>query len=63
MCSGSFTEFERPHIPGVQLAAKTADLKELWAALRSVVPASAVEAMASAKHAVAVEDANAVWRD
>jgi DNA-binding response OmpR family regulator len=63
VCSGSFTEFERPHIAGVLLAAKTADLKELWAALRSAMPTSAVEATAPAKHAVAVEDANAVWRD
>ena len=60
VCSGSFTEFERPHIPGVLLAAKTADLKELWAALRASVP-TPVEAMAPAKHAVAVEDG--VWRD
>jgi hypothetical protein len=44
----------------VLLAAKTADLKELWAALRASVP-TPVEAMAPAKHAVAVEDG--VWRD
>lgn len=60
VCSGSFTEFERPQIPGVLLAAKTADLKELWAALRTAIP-TPVEAMAPAKHAVAVEDG--VWRD
>ena len=60
VCSGSFTEFERPHIPGVLLAAKTADLKELWAALRVAVP-PAVETAAPVKHAVAIEDA--VWRD
>jgi len=60
VCSGSFTEFERPHIPGVLLAAKTADLKELWAALRVAVP-PAVATAAPVKHAVATEDA--VWRD
>lgn len=60
VCSGSFTELDRPHIPGVLLAAKTADLKELWAALTATVP-TPVEAMAPAKHAVAVEDG--VWRD
>jgi len=60
VCSGSFTEFERRHIPGVLLAAKTADLKELWAALRVAVP-TAVETAAPVKHAVATEDA--VWRD
>jgi DNA-binding response OmpR family regulator len=60
VCSGTFTEAERPQIPGVYLAAKTPDLKELWAALRSAVP-SVAEVAAPAKQAVAVEDA--VWRD
>ena len=60
ICSGTFTEADRPHIPGVHLAAKTPDLKELWAALRTVVP-SAAEVTAPAKQAVAVEDG--VWRD
>jgi DNA-binding response OmpR family regulator len=59
MCSGMFTETERPQIPGVHLAAKTPDLKELWAALRTIVP-SAAEVVAPAKQAVAVEDG--VWR-
>ena len=60
VCSGSFTEFERPHIPGVLLAAKTADLKELWAALRVAVPTVA-QAPVPAKAALVAEDA--VWRD
>ena len=60
VCSGTFTETERPQIPGVYLAAKTPDLKELWAALRSAVP-SAAEVAAPIKQAVAVEDG--VWRD
>jgi hypothetical protein len=42
------------------LAAKTPDLKELWSALRSVIP-TAAEIAAPAKQAVPVEDA--VWRD
>jgi DNA-binding response OmpR family regulator len=60
ICSGTFTEAERPLIPGVFLAAKTPDLKELWSALRSVIP-TAAEFAAPAKQAVPVEDA--VWRD
>ena len=61
VCSGSFTEeFERPQIPGALLAAKTADLKELWTALRAAVPAVA-QAPAPPKPALVVEDA--VWRD
>ena len=60
VCSGAFTEAERPQIPGVALAAKTPDLKELWAALRSAVPGSA-EAPPAAKQAVPVEDG--VWLD
>lgn len=60
ICSGTFSEAERPQIPGVWLAAKTPDLKELWAALRSVIP-SAAETVAPAKQAVMAEDG--VWRD
>ena len=60
VCSGSFTEFERPQIPGVVLAAKTADLKELWAALRGAVP-TVGQASAPPKPALVAEDA--VWRD
>ncbi len=60
ICSGTFTEAERPLIPGVFLAAKTPDLKELWSALRSVIP-TAADIAAPAKQAVPVEDA--VWRD
>ena len=60
ICSGTFTEPERPHIPGVYLTAKTPDLKELWSALREAVP-QAAEVAAPAKQPVAVEDG--VWRD
>jgi hypothetical protein len=60
VCSGGFTEFERPQIPGVLIAAKTADLKELWAALRVAVPTVA-QAQVPAKPALVAEDA--VWRD
>ncbi|HEU4438853.1 MAG TPA: response regulator [Methylomirabilota bacterium] len=60
VCSGAFTEADRPQIPGVHLAAKTPDLKELWAALRAATPAATAVA-ASVRHAVAVEDG--VWRD
>ena len=58
--SGTFTEADRPQIPGVYLAAKTPDLKELWAALRAAIPTVA-EVAAPAKQAVPVEDG--VWRD
>jgi DNA-binding response OmpR family regulator len=60
ICSGAFTEAERPQIPGVHLTTKTPDLKELWAALRTAIPGAA-EVGAPAKQAVAVEDG--VWRD
>ena len=59
ICSGTFTEAERPLIPGVFLAAKTPDLKELWSALRSMIP-TVSEAAVSAKQAV---EEDAVWRD
>ena len=60
VCSGAFTEADRPQIPGAYLAAKTPDLKELWVALQTATPAAA-QVMASAKQPVAVEDG--VWRD
>ena len=60
VCSGAVTEADRPQIPGVYIAAKTPDLKDLWAALREAVPAVGAS-MTSAKQAVAVEDG--VWRD
>jgi hypothetical protein len=60
ICSGTFTEADRPQIPGVFLAAKTPDLKELWAALRSAVP-TRTEVAAAHAQPVAVEDG--VWRD
>ena len=60
VCSGTFTEAERPQVPGVFLAAKTPDLKELWAALRIAVPGTA-EVAAPVKQPVAAEDG--VWRD
>ena len=60
VCSGALTEADRPDIPGVLLAAKTPDLKELWAALRSVVP-TAPELVTTGKQPVPVEDG--VWRD
>ena len=60
VCSGGFTEFERPQIPGVLIAAKTAELKELWAALRVAVPTVA-QAQVPAKPALVAEDG--VWRD
>ena len=60
VCSGTFTEAERPQLPGVLLAAKTPDLKELWAALRVAVPGT-TEVAPSIKQPVAAEDG--VWRD
>lgn len=60
VCSGTFTEAERPQVPGVFLAAKTPDLKELWAALRIAVPGTA-EVAAPVKQPVAAEDG--IWRD
>src|SRR5262245_62423813 len=39
VCSGTLNDGERPSIPGVKLTAKTADLRELWNALRAAVPA------------------------
>ena len=60
ICSGALTEGEQLAIPGVQITRKTADLKELRAALRAVVPASELVAMVD-PDARDVEDN--YWRD
>jgi CheY-like chemotaxis protein len=38
VCSGALNDGERPVIPGVRLAPKNADLRDLWSALLSAVP-------------------------
>jgi two-component system, OmpR family, response regulator RegX3 len=61
VCSGTIDDGERPSIPGVKLTAKSADLRDLWDALRSAVP-EVKEIAAVTKHArAAVEDS--FWRD
>ncbi len=62
MCSGTFTHADRPVIPGVHLAAKTPDLKELWAALRSAVPEVA-EVVPAGRQSLRVVEDESVWRD
>lgn len=61
VCSGTLTEGERPEIPGVQLTEKTSDLRDLWDALRAVVPEVAEIALAPKQAAVPVEET--LWRD
>ena len=60
ICSGTFTEAERPQIPGVFLAAKTPDLQGAVVGAAERDPDRGRGAV-PAKQAVAVEDA--VWRD
>jgi CheY-like chemotaxis protein len=61
VCSGTLNDGERPTIPGVQLAPKTSDLRDLWDALRSAVP-EVREVAPAAQHATdSVEDT--FWRD
>ena len=52
VCSGALNDGERPVIPGVQLAPKTPDLRDLWSALLAAVPelteATAVRKLVSA---------------
>jgi CheY-like chemotaxis protein len=38
VCSGALNDGERPVIPGVQLAPKSPDLRDLWSALVSALP-------------------------
>lgn len=60
ICSAAFSDADRPEIPGVYLAAKTPELRELWTALRHAVPGTAKVASV-AKQPGLVEEG--VWRD
>jgi len=56
VCSGALADGERLSVPGVQSTRKEADLRNLWAALRSVAPrGSEVGAVTS--------DEDTYWRD
>jgi hypothetical protein len=61
VCSGALNEGERPTLPGIQLAPKSPDLRDLWAALCTVKPGLA-EATVMNKRAAAPEE-DTFWRD
>jgi CheY-like chemotaxis protein len=61
VCSGTVGFGDRPSITGVHIAAKTPDLRDVWAALRIAVP-EAAEVAASASKPVATVD-HELWRD
>ncbi len=61
VCSGTFGFGDRPSIPGVHIAAKTPDLRDIWAALRIAVP-EAAEVVATVGKQVATVDQE-IWRD
>lgn len=60
VCSGIFGDGERPGIPGVQFAAKSPDLKEVWTAIRTVIP-EGTASLPAGKPAAAIDEM--VWRD
>ena len=61
VCSGAFDEAERPRIPGVQLAPKSPDLRDLWSALRSASPELNDATITSRRPTAPLEDG--LWRD
>jgi CheY-like chemotaxis protein len=61
VCSGALNEGERPTIPGIQLAPKSPDLRDLWAALCTAKP-GLTEATVMSKRAAAPEE-DTFWRD
>jgi len=61
VCSGTFTDGEKPSIPGVQLTPKTPDLRDLWDALCAAVPEVA-RTVAQAQHGVLAGE-ETYWRD
>jgi CheY-like chemotaxis protein len=61
VCSGTLNDGERPSIPGVKLTPKTADLKDLWTALRAAVPDIDEIIAVTRPETAAVQDH--FWRD
>jgi CheY-like chemotaxis protein len=61
VCSGALDDGERPTIPGVQLALKSADLRDLWSALAWA--ASKVTGAAVAPRHIAPPLEDGFWRD
>jgi len=61
VCSGALDDGERPTIPGVQLAPKSADLRDLWAALRAAAPEVTNPAAPTRRASAAPEET--LWRD
>ena len=61
VCSGALHDVERSAIPGVRLAPKSADLRDLWAALRAAAPGATEPTVTTKRPADTPEDT--VWRD
>jgi CheY-like chemotaxis protein len=61
VCSGALDEGERRQLPGIRLASKSPDLRDLWAALCAAKPGLTETTMMS-RRAAAPEEAT-FWRD
>jgi CheY-like chemotaxis protein len=61
VCSGALDEGERLKLPGIQLASKSPDLRDLWAALCAAKPGLTDATMLSGRAAAPEEDT--FWRD
>ena len=61
VCTGALDEGERLELPGIQLASKSPDLKDLWAALCAAKPGLTEATMLSRRAAAPDEDR--FWRD
>jgi CheY-like chemotaxis protein len=61
VCSGALDDRERPTIPGVQLAPKSPDLRDLWTVLRSAVPELTEMTLATIQSVAPLEED--FWRD
>jgi CheY-like chemotaxis protein len=61
VCSGTVGFGDRPPITGVHIAAKTPDLRDVWAALRIAVPEAGEVAAPAGKRAATVDQE--FWRD
>ena len=61
VCSGALDEGERLQLPGIPLASKSPDLRDLWAALCAAKPGLTETAMVSRRAPAPAEEG--FWRD
>ena len=61
VCTGALNEVERLELPGIRLASKSPDLRDVWAALRDAKPGLTEPTLPSRR--AAAPEGDTFWRD